>query len=147
MLVILSPPRIDGHILIIHFVFPPADSLLLLISRKLRGEFKSIKSSFPEWSVISINEYIIFVECNFKALSLIDPQGPPGGGGPPGTPIMPSPGGASPNYVPSTNTCLSHFPSLNKHERVPPFLTIYFVFSYLIHSLHNLVIHKEKSRL
>uniref|UniRef100_A0A665U8L5 Single-stranded DNA-binding protein 3-like n=1 Tax=Echeneis naucrates TaxID=173247 RepID=A0A665U8L5_ECHNA len=26
--------------------------------------------------------------------------GPPGGGGPPGTPIMPSPGGASPNYFP-----------------------------------------------
>uniref|UniRef100_A0A3Q1BRB2 LisH domain-containing protein n=1 Tax=Amphiprion ocellaris TaxID=80972 RepID=A0A3Q1BRB2_AMPOC len=30
--------------------------------------------------------------------------GPPGGGGPPGTPIMPSPGGASPTYVPGTNT-------------------------------------------
>lgn len=38
-------------------------------------------------------------------LSFFLPQGPPGGGGPPGTPIMPSPGGASPNYVPSTNTC------------------------------------------
>uniref|UniRef100_A0A8D3EA40 LisH domain-containing protein n=1 Tax=Scophthalmus maximus TaxID=52904 RepID=A0A8D3EA40_SCOMX len=31
------------------------------------------------------------------------PQGPPGGGGPPGTPIMPSPGGASPYYVPSSD--------------------------------------------
>lgn len=38
------------------------------------------------------------------SLSSIVPQGPPGGGGPPGTPIMPSPGGASPTYVPSTNT-------------------------------------------
>lgn len=32
-------------------------------------------------------------------LPLLAPQGPPGGGGPPGTPIMPSPGGASPIYV------------------------------------------------
>lgn len=51
-------------------------------------------------------------------------QGPPGGGGPPGTPIMPSPGGASPNYVPGTNTCvtsrkmsLSHLSLLNKHDQ------------------------------
>lgn len=37
---------------------------------------------------------------------------------------MPSPGGASPNYVPGTNTCvtngcLCHLSLLNKHERVP----------------------------
>lgn len=32
-------------------------------------------------------------------LPLLALQGPPGGGGPPGTPIMPSPGGASPIYV------------------------------------------------
>lgn len=35
--------------------------------------------------------------------SSISPQGPPGGGGPPGTPIMPSPAGRSPNPVPKAS--------------------------------------------
>uniref|UniRef100_H0W6B7 Single stranded DNA binding protein 4 n=1 Tax=Cavia porcellus TaxID=10141 RepID=H0W6B7_CAVPO len=34
--------------------------------------------------------------------SLLHPQGPPGGGGPPGTPIMPSPGGRGPMATVST---------------------------------------------
>lgn len=35
--------------------------------------------------------------------SSISPQGPPGGGGPPGTPIMPSPAGRSPKPVPKAS--------------------------------------------
>lgn len=34
-------------------------------------------------------------------LSVVSPQGPPGGGGPPGTPIMPSPAGTSLSSPPS----------------------------------------------
>uniref|UniRef100_A0AAX7VAU9 LisH domain-containing protein n=1 Tax=Astatotilapia calliptera TaxID=8154 RepID=A0AAX7VAU9_ASTCA len=53
-----------------------------------------------------IKECFIYAPMSIiSQLSFFLPQGPPGGGGPPGTPIMPSPGGASPNYVPSTNTC------------------------------------------
>uniref|UniRef100_A0A3Q3AM87 Single-stranded DNA-binding protein 3-like n=1 Tax=Kryptolebias marmoratus TaxID=37003 RepID=A0A3Q3AM87_KRYMA len=37
---------------------------------------------------------------SFSTFVCLFSQGPPGGGGPPGTPIMPSPGGASPIIVP-----------------------------------------------
>uniref|UniRef100_A0A3B4GCE8 Uncharacterized protein n=1 Tax=Pundamilia nyererei TaxID=303518 RepID=A0A3B4GCE8_9CICH len=58
-----------------------------------------------------IKECFIYAPMSIiSQLSIFLPQGPPGGGGPPGTPIMPSPGGASPNYVPSTNTCICSTP-------------------------------------
>ena len=74
----------------------------------------------------------MFWSVSFWHPTLIDSQGPPGGGGPPGTPIMPSPGGASPNYVPSTNTkTRPHFhlsPWLNKHTFVPSPTKSLFIF-------------------
>lgn len=95
---------LNERCLIVMFSNPslrPADSVLLFIARELRGEliWDHSSSFYLTFSYLTVAVVIFF--------PLRSLQGPPGGGGPPGTPIMPSPGGASPINVPCTSTCVA----------------------------------------
>ncbi len=92
---------------VFHVLFHPwsilsADSLFIFISRQLCGKCPVMDScSSTGHKLPAVQWYLTGTlpsRCTqhsflFPLSCFFTPQGPPGGGGPPGTPIMPSPGG------------------------------------------------------
>lgn len=84
------------------FILLPTDSILILITWKLCGKscatFPSLKRPCTLKVALiaeSFIEHRMFPFLFYACFLCLVSQGPPGGGGPPGTPIMPSPGGQS----------------------------------------------------
>lgn len=82
------------------------DSIFIFISRKLRGKLSILGCHLTTAhklavSAVMSNRHAAVVMHSALTSHFFNPQGPPGGGGPPGTPIMPSPGGEF------TASCLS----------------------------------------
>ena len=84
------------------------DSLFIFISRQLCGKCPVMDSCWTGGHKLPVMQWYltgtlpsICTQHSFLIVSLLfTPQGPPGGGGPPGTPIMPSPGGELYTSVP-----------------------------------------------
>ncbi len=78
-----------------------ADSLFIFISRQLCGKCPVMDSCSTTGHKLPVMQWYLTgtlpSRCTQRSFLFFSrfftPQGPPGGGGPPGTPIMPSPGG------------------------------------------------------